>query len=56
MEPIGEPTTHRRPSLQHCGAHRRHARGHPMRVFFNPYKTNEVWVASFGGGLRVQTF
>jgi hypothetical protein len=29
---------------------------HPMRVFFNPYKTNEVWVASFGGGLRVQTF
>jgi hypothetical protein len=29
---------------------------HPMRVFFNPYKANEVWVASFGGGLRVQTF
>ena len=29
---------------------------HPMRVFFNPYKAAEVWVASFGGGLRVRTF
>ena len=29
---------------------------HPMRVFFNPYRANEVWVASFGGGLRLQTF
>jgi photosystem II stability/assembly factor-like uncharacterized protein len=29
---------------------------HPMRVFFNPYKANEVWVASFGGGLRVRTY
>lgn len=26
---------------------------HPMRVFFNPYKHNEVWVTSFGGGVRV---
>jgi len=25
---------------------------HPMRVFFNPFKTNEVWVTSFGNGLR----
>ena len=29
---------------------------HPMRVFFNPYNAAEVWVASFGGGLRVRTF
>lgn len=29
---------------------------HPMRVFFNPYKATEVWVASFGGGLRVRTY
>ena len=29
---------------------------HPMRVFFNPYKAGEVWVASFGGGLRVRTY
>jgi photosystem II stability/assembly factor-like uncharacterized protein len=27
---------------------------HPMRVFFNPYAPGEVWVASFGGGLRVR--
>jgi photosystem II stability/assembly factor-like uncharacterized protein len=25
----------------------------PERVFFNPYNNNEVWVTSFGGGLRV---
>ncbi len=25
----------------------------PERVFFNPYKKNEVWVTSFGNGLRV---
>jgi photosystem II stability/assembly factor-like uncharacterized protein len=28
---------------------------HPVRVFFNPHDSNEIWVASFGGGLRVQT-
>ncbi|MBP7429857.1 MAG: hypothetical protein KBC05_10510 [Candidatus Hydrogenedentes bacterium] len=26
---------------------------HPTRVFFNPHDTNEVWVTSFGNGLRV---
>jgi photosystem II stability/assembly factor-like uncharacterized protein len=26
---------------------------HPERVFFNPYKPGEVWVTSFGNGLRV---
>ncbi|MBN1647387.1 MAG: hypothetical protein JW874_05080, partial [Spirochaetales bacterium] len=26
---------------------------HPMRVFFNPYDENEIWVTSFGGGVRV---
>jgi hypothetical protein len=26
---------------------------HPMRVFFDPYDHRKVWVASFGGGLRV---
>lgn len=25
----------------------------PQRVFFNPYNSNEVWVASFGNGLRM---
>lgn len=25
----------------------------PVRVFFNPYKTGEVWVSSFGNGIRV---
>lgn len=25
----------------------------PMRVFYNPFNSNEVWVTSFGGGLRV---
>jgi len=25
---------------------------HPLRVFFNPYNEKQVWVASFGGGLR----
>lgn len=25
----------------------------PSRVFFNPYDTNEVWVTSFGNGMRV---
>ena len=28
---------------------------HPLRVFFNPTKTNEVWVTSFGGGIRTAT-
>ena len=27
--------------------------GAPERVFFNPYHPREVWVASFGNGLRV---
>lgn len=27
---------------------------HPTRVLFNPYDRNEIWVATFGGGLRVQ--
>lgn len=26
--------------------------GHPERVFFNPYKQDELWVASFGNGMR----
>ena len=25
----------------------------PMRVVYNPYNSNEVWVTSFGGGFRV---
>lgn len=25
----------------------------PQQVFFNPYNTNEVWVTSFGNGLKV---
>lgn len=25
---------------------------HPNRVFFNPYNHNEIWVTSFGNGLR----
>lgn len=25
----------------------------PVRVFSNPFDANEVWVSSFGGGLRV---
>ena len=25
----------------------------PERVFFNPFKTNEVWITSFGNGLKV---
>jgi photosystem II stability/assembly factor-like uncharacterized protein len=29
---------------------------HPLRVFFNPGNPAEVWVASFGGGLRVRTY
>lgn len=29
---------------------------HPMRVFFNPSDKAEVWIASFGGGLRVRHF
>lgn len=27
--------------------------GHPERVFFNPYDPQEMWVASFGNGMRV---
>jgi photosystem II stability/assembly factor-like uncharacterized protein len=26
---------------------------HPVRVFFNPYDPGEIWVTSFGNGLRV---
>lgn len=29
---------------------------HPLRVFFNPYVPGEVWIASFGGGMRVRQF
>ena len=29
---------------------------HPLRVFFNPYVPGEVWVASFGGGMRVRQY
>ncbi|GJM31446.1 MAG: hypothetical protein DHS20C18_04470 [Saprospiraceae bacterium] len=25
---------------------------HPIRVFFNPYNTNEIWVSSFGNGMK----
>jgi hypothetical protein len=25
----------------------------PVRIFFNPFDAGEVWVSSFGGGLRV---
>jgi photosystem II stability/assembly factor-like uncharacterized protein len=25
---------------------------HPMRVSFNPYRENEVWVTAFGGGIK----
>jgi len=27
----------------------------PERVFFNPYKNSEIWVTSFGNGMRVGT-
>jgi hypothetical protein len=27
--------------------------GQPERVFFNPYNSSEVWVTSFGNGIRV---
>jgi hypothetical protein len=27
--------------------------GQPERVFFNPYNQSEVWVTSFGNGIRV---
>lgn len=27
--------------------------GHPERVFFNPFQPGELWVASFGNGMRV---
>lgn len=26
---------------------------HPLRLFVNPYNSNEVWITSFGNGLRV---
>jgi len=29
---------------------------HPLRVFFNPFVPGEVWVASFGGGMRRRQF
>jgi len=25
---------------------------HPLRVFFNPYNLSEIWIASFGNGLK----
>ena len=25
----------------------------PERVFFNPYNTNEMWVSSFGNGMKM---
>jgi len=25
---------------------------HPLRLFFNPYRENEVWVTAFGGGIK----
>ena len=28
---------------------------HPDRIFFNPFKSGEIWVTSFGNGLRVGT-
>lgn len=28
---------------------------HPMRVFFDPFETDKVWVTSFGNGIRVGT-
>jgi photosystem II stability/assembly factor-like uncharacterized protein len=28
---------------------------HPVRVFFNPYDNDEIWVTSFGNGLRMGT-
>lgn len=28
---------------------------HPQRIFFNPTKAGEIWVTSFGNGLRVGT-
>lgn len=28
---------------------------HPERVFFNPYQNEELWVTSFGNGMRVGT-
>jgi hypothetical protein len=26
--------------------------GHPSRVFFNPYSPSEIWITSFGNGMR----
>ena len=26
---------------------------HPMRVFYNPFKTNEIWITSFGNGIML---
>ncbi|MBC8172663.1 MAG: T9SS type A sorting domain-containing protein, partial [Chitinophagales bacterium] len=26
---------------------------HPVRVFFNPFNTNEIWITSFGNGMRM---
>lgn len=28
---------------------------HPLRVHFNPYNPAEIWVTSFGGGIRIGT-
>ncbi len=28
---------------------------HPIRVFYNPHETSQVWVVSFGNGMRVST-
>jgi len=27
---------------------------HPLRIFFNPYDQKQIWVTSFGGGLRTR--
>jgi len=65
IQPTCFVTTESDGAVEHEQPHRRDphvCRGprlpiaHPMRVFFNPYKAAEVWVASFGGGLRVRTF
>lgn len=26
---------------------------HPMRIFYNPFKSSEIWVTSFGNGIKV---
>ncbi|MBC8047435.1 MAG: T9SS type A sorting domain-containing protein [Fimbriimonadaceae bacterium] len=26
---------------------------HPVRIFFNPFNTNEIWITSFGNGMKM---